>query len=219
MKLQETGVRFMTEENNLVWENFIGLLKNRISTVSINSWFKYCKIYKIDDAVQDNKSIKVVTIMTSSQYIKDALIKRYLETIEELMESILGKNCNIEFVLEEELNQERLEEQKETTPTEPTTVVEKPVSYQQNFETNLSPKYTFENFIVGENSNRLAYEGARHVAEQPGKLFNPFLFMVKVVSVRHISCMPLEITLRLILTRKFYMLRVKDLNRILLRSI
>ena len=27
---------------------------------------------------------------------------------------------------------------------------------------------------VGENSNRLAYEGARHVAEQPGKLFNPF---------------------------------------------
>ncbi len=174
MKLQETGVRFMTEENNLVWENFIGLLKNRISTVSINSWFKYCKIYKIDDAVQDNKSIKVVTIMTSSQYIKDALIKRYLETIEELMESILGKNCNIEFVLEEELNQERLEEQKETTPTEPTTVVEKPVSYQQNFETNLSPKYTFENFIVGENSNRLAYEGARHVAEQPGKLFNPF---------------------------------------------
>ena len=147
MKLLETGVRFMAEENNLVWENFIGLLKNRISTVSINSWFKYCKIYKIDDAVQDNKSIKVVTIMTSSQYIKDALIKRYLETIEELMESILGKNCNIEFVLEEELNQERIEEQKESPPIEPTTVVEKPVSYQQNFETNLSPKYTFENFI------------------------------------------------------------------------
>ena len=80
------------EENNLIWQNFIGLLKNRISTVSINSWFKYCKIYKIEDSVEDNKAIKIITIMTSSLFIKEALIKRYLETIEELMESILGKS-------------------------------------------------------------------------------------------------------------------------------
>lgn len=168
----------MNEENNLVWENFIGLLKNRISTVSINSWFKYCKIYKIDDAVQDNKSIKIVTLVTNSSYIKEALIKRYLDTIEELMESILGKSCNIEFILEEEINapqpttvnadqpQENVQEQMhiDVQPTIP----EKP------FETNLSNKYSFENFVVGENSNRLAFEGARQVAEQPGKLFNPF---------------------------------------------
>ena len=92
------------DENNIVWQNFIGLLKNRISTVSINSWFKYCKIYKIEDAVEDNKSIKIVSIVTSSLYIKEALIKRYLETIEELMESILGKHCKIEFLLEEEID-------------------------------------------------------------------------------------------------------------------
>lgn len=176
MKLTERGVRFMTEENNIIWENFIGLLKNRISTVSINSWFKYCKIYKIEDVVEDNKLIKVITIITSSQYIKDALIKRYLETIEELMESILGKNCNIEFILEEEI--EKIEQAKPPNITTPLPQNDEAVisSPQTNkpFETNLSNKYTFENFVVGENSNRLAYEGARHVAEQPGELFNPF---------------------------------------------
>lgn len=163
----------MNEENTLVWQNFIGLLKNRISTVSINSWFKYCKIYKIEDAVENNRSIKIVTIMTNSQFIKDALIKRYLETIEELMESILGKNCNIEFILEDEVNKLNEENKKEQEPSPPT--VENRVTYtqSQSIDSNLIERYTFDNFIVGD-SNRLAHTAALSVAEQPGKLYNPF---------------------------------------------
>lgn len=168
----------MNEENNIVWQNFIGLLKNRISTVSINSWFKYCKIYKIDDAVEDNKSIKVITIVASSSYIKDALIKRYLETIEELMEAILGKNCKIEFVLEEELNRKKQELQQNNDITATNNVdlsisLSPPEAKQIPIESNLIERYTFDNFIVGD-SNRLAHTAAIAVAEQPGKLYNPF---------------------------------------------
>ena len=94
----------MNEEYSIIWKNFINLLKNRIALVSINSWFKNCKIYKIDDDIVENKAIKKITIETSSLYIKEALIRRYLETIEELMESILGKPCKIEFILTEEVN-------------------------------------------------------------------------------------------------------------------
>lgn len=164
------------EENNIVWQNFINILKNKISTVSINSWFKYCKIYKIEDGIENNKAIKIVTIMTSSQYIKDALIKRYLETIEELMESILGKHCNIEFILEEELNNNKIEEKNETdqqVKTIPNETVEKPPTYQQVIENNLIEKYTFENFIVGD-SNLLAHTAALSVSQRPGKIYNPF---------------------------------------------
>lgn len=164
------------DENNIVWQNFIGLLKNRISTVSINSWFKYCKIYKIEDAVEDNKSIKIVSIVTSSLYIKEALIKRYLETIEELMESILGKHCKIEFLLEEEIdnnNNEKstIEKKTEIENQDIQNVIQQQKSIQ--IENNLIARYTFENFIVGD-SNRLAHTAAISVADQPGKLYNPF---------------------------------------------
>ena len=37
---------------------------------------------------------------------------------------------------------------------------------------NLSPKYTFESFVVG-SSNRLAYSAARAVSEAPGRGYNP----------------------------------------------
>jgi len=39
---------------------------------------------------------------------------------------------------------------------------------------NFNPKYTFENFVVG-NSNQLAYAGAKAVSENPGDIFNPLV--------------------------------------------
>jgi len=40
----------------------------------------------------------------------------------------------------------------------------------------LNPRYTFDNFVVGK-SNRLAHSGAAHVADAPGKMYNPlFLY-------------------------------------------
>ena len=169
----------MNEDYNIIWKNFINLLKSRIALVSINSWFKNCKIYNIEDGNEDGKPIKIITIETSSLYIKEALIKRYLETIEELMESILGKNCKIEFILTEEINNlknaelpkinEPIEEKQETINLP----VDNPISYPQVIDDNLIEKYTFDNFIIGE-SNRLAHTAALSVAEQPGKLYNPF---------------------------------------------
>lgn len=40
-------------------------------------------------------------------------------------------------------------------------------------ESDLNPKFTFARFIVS-NANRLAYESARAVAENPGRYYNPF---------------------------------------------
>ena len=41
------------------------------------------------------------------------------------------------------------------------------------FRTNLSPKYTFDNFVVG-NSNRFAKAAAMAVANNPANAYNPF---------------------------------------------
>ncbi len=41
-----------------------------------------------------------------------------------------------------------------------------------NISEGLSKRYTFENFVVGEG-NRLAYEVALEITEEPGKVYNP----------------------------------------------
>ena len=47
---------------------------------------------------------------------------------------------------------------------------------RQDFSSNLSPKYVFENFVIG-NSNRFAHAASKAVAEAPAKVYNPlFLY-------------------------------------------
>lgn len=166
----------LNEENTIIWENFINVLKSKIAMVSVNSWFKNCKIYKIEDATENNKPIKIITIESNSNFIRNEIKKRYTETIEELMESILGSPCSIKFIIPEEKEEEVGDFEIKELPTTQTIIpVEKNTSYEQTykFDSNLLSKYTFDNFVIGD-SNRLACSASKSVAEQPGKLYNPF---------------------------------------------
>jgi len=170
----------LNEEYTIIWKNFIDLLKNNISSVSINSWFKDLSIFNIDDEVTNGRTTKKITLVTPSPFIRDSLVKRYSETIEEVMEKILGFHCEIKIKTSEEIKQEEasLPKINEEKPPEMNNslleVKEEKVYFQSDkFESNLIEKYTFENFLIG-NSNRLAHTAALNVAEQPGKMYNPF---------------------------------------------
>ena len=164
----------LNEDYNIIWENFINLLKNRIAIVSINSWFKNCKIYKIEDIEEEGRLIKKVIILADSNFIIKELKKRYYDTIEELLESILGKRCNVDFILKEDINKITNTEIK---PVEKVEVINNPIPVNnqivEQINSNILSKYTFDNFIIGD-SNRLACTAAKSVAEQPGRLYNPF---------------------------------------------
>ncbi len=56
---------------------------------------------------------------------------------------------------------------------------EKKDSEDLPFTEGLNPRYTFENFITGEG-NRVAYEVARRIVEEPGKFYNPLFIFGKV---------------------------------------
>lgn len=171
----------MNEENTIIFKNFIEVLKNHISTVSINSWFKDLKLHSIETLVKENRNIKRIIFETPSSYIRDSLIKRYLDTIQEVMEKIMGTTCIIEIKLKEELEIKEIEN---------FNLVEEPIvennkieteiinNYHVNIKDNLIDTYTFDNFVIGE-TNRLAHTAALAVAEQPGKLYNPFFIYGK----------------------------------------
>ena len=48
----------------------------------------------------------------------------------------------------------------------------KVISVENEFKSNLNPKYTFDSFIIG-NSNRMAYAAAVAISDSPGNAYNP----------------------------------------------
>ena len=150
----------MQSDYAIIWKNFIELLKLTVSSVSINSWFKDLTFYSIEDSNDGVKPIKLITLETPSSFIRDSLVKRYNDTIEEAMEKILGIRCEIKIVIPDELKKNEQVElpkiKEEERPVEKVETIEQPREYVQNsyveeFDGNLIEKYTFENFIIGES--------------------------------------------------------------------
>ena len=104
---------------------------------------------------------------------KDTIEERYQSYLEETLASICGHPMKLQYRIvpqkntEDDLFAPTPLQQQEAAPT----TAEKEV--KQPFHSNLSPKYKFENFVVG-NSNRFAQAAAKAVADNPGKAYNPF---------------------------------------------
>ncbi len=145
--------------NDLLWQNFINDIENKVSFVSFNTWFKDIKLHSID--------ISTVKIEVPINFNKKHLEKNYNEIVEDIFLNLTGKNYIIEFISGEELqninNNEDLSEENDFFSND---------NIGENFNSNLNPSYTFDNFMIGE-SNKFAYSSALTVAQNPGNLYNP----------------------------------------------
>ena len=147
----------MDMSNEELWNNFLDIISTRIATVSFNTWFKETKLVNI-------KNGKLI-IQVPMTFHKKFLNENYYDLIEEIINSITGTNYDLDFVVEEELDKSD-------------TNVEKEENIHKRINSNLSDKYTFDNFIIGD-SNRFAQTAALAVAEQPGKIYNPLFIYGK----------------------------------------
>ncbi len=139
-------------DGNFSWNDFLNIIKSKLSSVSYDTWFKDTKLSKI---TEDSISIEV-----PMSFHKDFLNKNYYELIDNIITSITGKSYDINFVVEEDIVNNDIEINN---------IVQ---TKSNNFQSNLNPQYTFESFVIGD-SNRFAQTAAVAVAEQPGKVYNP----------------------------------------------
>ena len=148
---------------DMIWNEFLTKIRERISPLSYDTWFKDTKLYNIDK----NTAIILVPMSLHKKHLEE----NYKEEIEEIFNSITGTNFTFQFKLESEITEDKKEEEAPKTEIESSGV-----PYQSNLSANLKSEYTFDNFIVGD-SNRFAFTAARAVAEKPGKAYNPlFLY-------------------------------------------
>lgn len=148
-----------------LWNEFLDKIKERITPLSYDTWFKDTKLYKLDGGT--------ATIIVPLALHKKHLEENYIDDIEETFNSITGTNFNFKFILENEINEISDNNEEVIIGTSNENIG---VPHQTSASANLNSEYTFDSFIVG-NSNRFAFTAARAVAEKPGKAYNPlFLY-------------------------------------------
>ena len=144
---------------DIIWNNFLDKIKEQISSIAFEAWFKDTKLYKING----NTAIIIVPLNLHKKH----LTENYITLIEETFNNLTGTNFNFSFLLEDEVENEENVEVKSENGGIP--------SYN-SIDANLNPNYTFDSFIKGE-SNKFAYTASLSVAEKPGKAYNPlFLY-------------------------------------------
>ena len=148
-----------------VWNNFLGSIKTKLSDVLYNTWFKDLKLLTIND--------KEIVIIVPYPVHKNQIINLYMDLIEETFLEITGCQHNIIICLEGEYKEAFSPQQNIINDNLSDESINE---FVENRKTNLNPKYTFDNFIVGD-SNRFAFSSCLAVAQNPGKLYNPlFLY-------------------------------------------
>ena len=138
------------------WPDVLVYLKNEyeISDVSFKTWILPLEIAAVDDHA-------IVLIVPEESIGLNYIKKKYYLPLKVSVSEVTGQDYDIQFVLPDEFEKD--------TAAPP----QEPLKQQDRFEkAGLNPKYTFANFIVGDNNN-LAHAASLAVAESPAKVYNP----------------------------------------------
>lgn len=146
---------------DVLWTNFLTQVKDELSSLAYDTWFKDTSLYKLDNG----KAFIIVPMQIHKKHLAD----KYSTLIVDKLNVITGTNFELEFILSDEIKE--LEQKNQPEPEIIENSENKGVP-PNSFKSNLKSKYTFENFIVG-NSNKFAQAAALSVAENPGNMYNP----------------------------------------------
>lgn len=137
-----------TKENvNDIWEDVKNQLRDEMSSVAFDTWIKPIVPAEIDGAVI---RLRVPGGLQKGSLGKSMIMTKYRSLIESSLKSITGRNIELDVCFDEAHGS-----------GDPIT-----------FEGMLNNKYTFDNFVVGNNNN-LAQAASLAVAENPAHKYNP----------------------------------------------
>ena len=151
--------------NNDIWVKVLDIIKLDLNPVSFSTWFGETKFYDMDD--------KKVTLLVPMPLHKRILLSHYYDLISNSFLKVTGVEREIDCVIEEEI-----QKNVENTVEQVVNNTEVVNNDDDDYDTNLNPNLTFENFVVG-NSNKFARTAAFAVAEQPGSQYNPLFIYGK----------------------------------------
>ncbi len=149
---------------NLVWKNCLTHIKENVTLMTYNTWFLPIRPISIKD-----NNLKV---QLPNQFFWEWIDEHFSTIVKKTIFDVLGENGKLSYIISDE------KEQKEEYVKQNSIVNANKIKVIENklpeHETNLNPRYKFENFIKGEG-NQLARAAAGAISDNPGGTsFNPF---------------------------------------------
>ena len=151
--------------NNLeLWQSVLAQMQFHISKANFATWFQNTEIF----SRENEKIIISVPNAFSKEWLSNKYNKLILKTLHDIDDSIK----DVEFVINPQVSKNAVVK----INIENDRIEDSQLKFDEfkiNKETNLNPRYTFDNFVVG-SFNELAHAAALAVAENPGFTYNPF---------------------------------------------
>src|SRR3989339_903888 len=152
-------------DNKELWQSVLAQMQFHVSKANFATWFQNTEIILKED--------KTVIISVPNAFSKEWLSNKYNKLILKALHEVDDQIKDLNFIIKPQslkINPPlfRNNQIQEKVDTEQLKFDE----FKVNKETNLNPKYTFDNFVVG-SFNELANAAALAVAENPGNVYNP----------------------------------------------
>jgi len=147
-----------------LWKTVLAEIELSISKANFITWFRNTKIHNNKDGV--------VTVSAPNGFTKEWLENKYNKQILKILRNNSPDIKEIQFIIGSQSSPITVTKtRKKQTPT----LVSDQFNFQEinlDKETNLNPKYTFDNFVIG-SFNELAQAASRAVVKHQGSLYNP----------------------------------------------
>lgn len=155
-------------ETKGIWQGVLGEIELSVPHASFTTWFKNTELEEIRDGV--------AVVAVPNIFVKAQLDKKFLNQVCDVLKRNDIAPNGVLFEVKTEGKKHAISRDLSVDKDTEHIVESLILPSRKSSTTNLNPRYTFDNFIVG-SSNDLAYAAARAVADHPGDKYNPlFLY-------------------------------------------
>ncbi len=150
--------------NNIeLWQSVLAQMQFHISKANFATWFQNTEISSRDD--------EKIIISVPNAFSKEWLSNKYNKTILKILREVDDSIKDLAFIIKpQQIKNIDLKAIQDTGRSEEIQL--KFDEFKINKDTNLNPRYTFDNFVVG-SFNELAHASALAVSDNPGFTYNP----------------------------------------------
>ncbi|WP_348341967.1 chromosomal replication initiator protein DnaA [Ignavibacterium sp.] len=152
-----------------VWKNCLTIIKENVKPMTFNTWFLPIRPVSFEN--------NVIKIQLPTQFFWEWIDEHYNHILNKAIQTVLGPQGKLTYIIADEKESDSelkisVAKSNDEIKTQPQTI--KPSNGNSSFNSNLNPRYRFDNFIKGEG-NQLARATAGAISDNPGETsFNPF---------------------------------------------